>query len=72
VVASQVRGAATGGATLFDRGGRVPALLSFFIPGLGQFVKGDILKGIAAFVAIGWVTTPVIWLWQLYDACTSN
>jgi TM2 domain-containing membrane protein YozV len=61
----------------------VPALLSFFIPGLGQLVKGDILKGIATFVGfgvsvilihfvVGVVTTPIVWLWQLYDAYTSN
>lgn len=61
----------------------VPALLSFFIPGFGQFAKGDFLKGIGAFVGfgvsvvlmtvvIGWFTAPLIWIWQLYDAYTSN
>jgi len=28
----------------------VPALLSFFIPGLGQVIKGDVLKGIIVFL----------------------
>jgi TM2 domain-containing membrane protein YozV len=57
----------------------IPALLSFFIPGLGQLVKGQFLKGVGVFVGtgisialiymmIGIVTTPLLWIWQLYDA----
>ncbi len=57
----------------------VPALLSFFIPGLGQIIKGEIFKAIGiwiglaiswllSFVLIGIITGPIIWLWQIYDA----
>jgi len=61
----------------------VPALLSFFIPGLGQLVKGHIGKGVIVFfgmmasvalmyAAVGFVTTPIVWVWQIYDAYTAN
>ncbi len=57
----------------------VPALLSFFVPGLGQIVKGQVLKAIIIwlalgiswllqFVLIGFILLPLIWLWQIYDA----
>lgn len=52
----------------------VPAVLSFFIPGLGQLVKGQVGKGILIFigVAIGLVFLVVpgviIWIWQIVDA----
>ncbi|WP_292464506.1 hypothetical protein [Methanolobus sp.] len=57
----------------------VPALLSFFIPGLGQLIKGHIFKAIGIWVAlfisgmlvtfvIGLITTPLLWLWQIFDA----
>lgn len=55
------------------------ALLSFFLPGLGQIVKGQIWKGIgmmlAAIVAgalilvvIGLILYPIIWIYSIYDA----
>ena len=61
----------------------VPALLSLFIPGLGQIVKGQVAKGIlimiASFVAvllclvlIGFVLYPIIWIWSIYDAYQDN
>lgn len=61
----------------------VPALFSFFIPGLGQLVKGHVLKGILAFivtglsialisVGIGVVTTPICWIAQIWDAYSDN
>ena len=34
----------------------IPALISFFIPGLGQIIKGDILKGILIWVLGGVIT----------------
>jgi TM2 domain-containing membrane protein YozV len=57
----------------------VPALLSFFIPGLGQMVKGEIGKGILIFfgfwvslaliaILIGFITTPILYFWQIIDA----
>jgi TM2 domain-containing membrane protein YozV len=60
----------------------VPALMSFFIPGLGQLIKGHFLKGVFVWVGlgvsillisagIGLVTTPLVWIWQLYDAYRS-
>lgn len=60
----------------------VPALLSFFIPGLGQLVKGDVLSAVFAFggaVFFGWLCVagigffllPIFWVWQIYDAYTA-
>jgi len=31
----------------------MPALLSFFLPGLGQIIKGEVGRGIAIFVVWG-------------------
>ncbi|MCW3105738.1 MAG: hypothetical protein JWQ09_244 [Segetibacter sp.] len=58
----------------------LPALLSFFIPGLGQLIKGQIGKGILIWVVGGLLTfflfwtiiVPlVIWIWNIYDAYNS-
>lgn len=57
----------------------VPALLSLFIPGLGQLVKGQILTGLIVmvaaaffgllcFVGIGVILLPIFWVVQVYDA----
>lgn len=57
----------------------VPALFSFFIPGLGQLVKGQVSKaaGIWAallislfmsFIGIGFLIEMVVWIAQIYDA----
>lgn len=57
-------------------------MLSFFIPGLGQLVKGNVLRGIVIFiglcfsialmsVVVGFVLAPILWVWQLYDAYTA-
>lgn len=54
-----------------------PALISFFIPGLGQLIKGDILKafliwslgGVLVFFLWWTFIVPfVIWVWNVYDA----
>lgn len=54
----------------------IPALVSLFIPGLGQLIKGDILKGILIWVIGGILTfffwwtiiVPfVIYVWNVYD-----
>jgi len=61
----------------------VPALVSFFIPGLGQIIKGEVGKGILIiigliisifflFIVIGFITTPILWIWNVYDAYNSN
>jgi TM2 domain-containing membrane protein YozV len=60
----------------------IAALLSFFLPGLGQVVKGQVLKAIViwlgmivfvvlSFVVIGLPLLLVLWLWQIYDAYNS-
>jgi TM2 domain-containing membrane protein YozV len=52
----------------------VPALLSFFIPGLGQIVKGQVGKGIFSFIGVGIglivlvIPGVIIWIWQIVDA----
>lgn len=57
----------------------IPALLSFFLPGLGQIIKGQTWKGIGlmlgsfisillVFLLIGIVLYPVIWIYSIYDA----
>lgn len=52
----------------------VAAILSFFVPGLGQIVKGQILKGIGfflgTFIGMAFFVIPglVIWVWGIYDA----
>ena len=59
----------------------VPALISFFIPGLGQLIKGQILKAIMIWIVGGvisfflWWTIIIpflIWVWNVYDAYNSN
>jgi TM2 domain-containing membrane protein YozV len=60
----------------------MPALLSFFIPGLGQIVKGQVGKGVGILLGyffswiliitiIGAVVPLIIWVWQIYDAYNS-
>ena len=57
----------------------VPALFSFFIPGLGQLIKGDLSKAIGIWIiliisafmsviGIGFLMAIVIWIAQIYDA----
>ncbi len=57
----------------------VPALFSFFIPGLGQLVKGDLSKAVGIWViliisafmsviGIGFLMAMVVWVAQIYDA----
>ena len=57
----------------------VAAVLSFFICGLGQIYNGQIFKGLIMivcyaiswwlmFVLIGFITTPVLWIYGMYDA----
>jgi TM2 domain-containing membrane protein YozV len=52
----------------------LPALLSFFIPGLGQLIKGQVGKGILFFfgtiLGLAFFVIPgvIIWIWQIADA----
>ena len=52
---------------------------SFFVPGLGQLVNGQVGKGVAMFFAyvvsllllfafIGFVLAPAVWIWSMVDA----
>jgi TM2 domain-containing membrane protein YozV len=54
-------------------------ILSFFICGLGQIYNGQIGKGILfiilygvsialMFVIVGFITTPILWIWGMVDA----
>jgi TM2 domain-containing membrane protein YozV len=54
-------------------------ILSFFIMGLGQIYNGQIGKGIMfivlyaiswllMFVFVGFITTPILWIWGMVDA----
>jgi TM2 domain-containing membrane protein YozV len=58
------------------------AVLCFFYTGLGQIYNGEIAKGVILFVLrifsdlamlvlIGFITTPVIWIYGMYDAYSS-
>jgi len=57
----------------------VAAVLSFFWCGLGQIYNGQIGKGLlmmlvyffsvlAIFIIIGFITTPILWIFGMYDA----
>lgn len=57
----------------------IPALFSFFIPGLGQLVKGQLFKalgiwaalaicGFMSVIGIGILMGIVVWIAQVYDA----
>ena len=60
----------------------IATILSFFFMGLGQIYNGQIGKGVAFLIAyvisvllmlivIGFVTTPVLWIWGMVDANSS-
>ena len=56
----------------------VPAIMSFFLPGLGQFIKGQPLKGLLFFlgvcVGLALLVIPglIVWVWSVSDAYNSN
>jgi TM2 domain-containing membrane protein YozV len=59
----------------------VPAIISAFIPGLGQIVKGEFIKGLLIMIVGGvvgfllawtFIVPILIWMWNVYDAFTSN
>jgi len=54
-------------------------ILSFFVMGLGQIYNGQIGKGVIfiilyvislllMFFLIGFITTPILWIWGMIDA----
>ncbi|WP_407272977.1 hypothetical protein [Radiobacillus sp. PE A8.2] len=57
----------------------IAAVLSFFICGLGQIYNGQVGKGILFIISyfiswllmliiIGFITTPILWIWGIIDA----
>jgi len=56
----------------------IPAIMSMFVPGMGQFVKGHNVKaGIAFFgtiIGLMALVLPglIVWLWNVRDAYNSN
>lgn len=55
------------------------AVLSFLFTGLGQIYNGSIgkglfmigvqvINGLLMFIAIGFITYPIVWIWGIYDA----
>jgi TM2 domain-containing membrane protein YozV len=62
-----------------DKSPGVAILLSFLIPGVGQFYCGESKKGgimlavyllswMTAFFVIGWAGLVVVWIWSMIDA----
>ncbi len=67
---------------VFYKNPSLAAVLSFFYMGLGQIYNGQIHKGIAFIIAfsislilifpiIGIITTPILWIYGMYDAYKS-
>ena len=59
----------------------IAAILSAIIPGLGQIIKGQIVKGLLIMIVGGtvgfllaWtvIVPMLIWAWNVYDAYTSE
>ena len=66
----------------FYKNPSVATILSFFFMGLGQIYNGQVGKGILfiilygisialTFVIIGFITTPILWIWGMVDANNS-
>jgi TM2 domain-containing membrane protein YozV len=67
---------------VFYKNPGIAAVLSFFYMGLGQIYNGQLGKGIAFIVAytiswilmivlIGFITTPILFIYGMYDAYMS-
>jgi len=67
---------------VFYKNPGLAAVLSFFYMGLGQIYNGQLHKGIAFLIAysiswmlivllIGILTTPILWIYGIYDAYKS-
>ncbi|MHB1418174.1 MAG: hypothetical protein ACYCX4_01090 [Bacillota bacterium] len=68
-----------GQAPIFYKNPSVATVLSFLVMGLGQIYNGQIAKGILfivlysisvllMFVFVGFITTPLLWIWGMVDA----
>ena len=66
----------------FYKNPSIATILSFFFMGLGQIYNGQIGKGVffiilygisvaLMWVVIGFVTTPILWIWGMIDANNS-
>lgn len=66
----------------FYKNPSVATILSFFFMGLGQIYNGQIGKGIIfiilygisfalMIIVIGFITTPILWIWGMVDANNS-
>lgn len=71
-----------GPSPVFYKNPGLAAVLSFFWMGLGQVYNGQIAKGVffiilygvsvlLMFILIGFITTPILWIWGMYDAYKS-
>ena len=71
-----------GPPAVFYKNPGLAAVLSFFYMGLGQIYNGQIAKGIAfiviysmsillMMVLIGFITTPILFIYGMYDAYKS-
>lgn len=67
---------------VFYKNPGLAAVLSFFYMGLGQIYNGQLSKGIAFIIAytvswiltlvlIGLITTPILWIYGMYDSYKS-
>jgi len=67
---------------VFYKNPGIATVLSFLWMGAGQIYNGEIAKGIAfivlygfslllMFVLIGFITTPILWIWGMVDANNS-
>lgn len=66
----------------FYKNPSIAVVLSFFFAGLGQIYNGQIFKGVifiviytlsalSMLILIGFVTTPILWIWGMIDAYSS-
>jgi len=66
----------------FYKNPSISTILSFFFMGLGQIYNGQIGKGILfivlyaisaalMLVVVGFITTPILWIWGMVDANNS-
>jgi len=66
----------------FYKNPSIATILSFFFMGLGQIYNGQIGKGVIfiilygisvalMFAVVGFVTTPILWIWGMVDANNS-